>query len=111
MAELKIVANSKGIIEATEGDVEHILGWDPEDLVGKAIVEIVPFKYRERHAQGWERWTTTGEKRAMGSWLEVQARRKDGNTIDVTFCVTERDGMVEALIETPADPNLPGLEP
>jgi hypothetical protein len=46
----------------------------------------------------------------MGSWLEVQARRKDGNTIDVTFCVTERDGMVEALIETPADPNLPGLE-
>jgi hypothetical protein len=25
--------------------------------------------------------------------------------------VTERDGMVEALIETPADPNLPGLEP
>jgi two-component system sensor kinase FixL len=111
VAELKIIANRDGTIEATEGAVDEILGWDPEDLIGENIVEIVPFKYRERHAQGWERWTTTGEKRAMGSWLEVQARRKDGNTIDITFCVTERDDMVEALLETPADPNLPGLKP
>ena len=74
------------------------------------MTTIIPFKYRERHESGWERWTETGVKKAMGTWLEVTARRKDGNTIPVAFCVTERGDNLEAIIETPADTTLPDLD-
>ena len=110
MARLVLIAKREGEIIDLEGDVSEILGWNPAELVGLSVTTIIPFKYRERHAAGWERWTKTGVKRAMGSWLEVSARRKDGNTIPVTFCVTERGGNLEAVIETPADPTLPPIE-
>ena len=110
MARLTIIANHDGDITDTHGAVSEILGWDPEELIGLPVSTIIPFKYRERHASGWERWTETGVKKAMGTWLEVSARRKDGNTIPVTFCVTERGGSLEAFIETPADPTLPPID-
>ena len=55
MALVIIKADREGNIIKLEGDVEAILGWDPEELLGKPIVEIIPFKYRERHAAGWKR--------------------------------------------------------
>jgi len=110
MARLTITADDDGNIIELEGDVEAILGWDPEELLRKPVVEVIPFKYREQHAAGWERWRTTGQKRAMGSWIEVEARRADGNVIPVSFCVTERQGICQAIIETPSDPALPTLD-
>lgn len=110
MARLAISADQSGTIVKVQGDVEVVLGWKPDDLVGQPIVEIIPFKYRERHAAGWDRWINTGEKRVMGEWLELEARRKDGNTISVTFCVTSHPEFLEAILETPADPELPHLD-
>lgn len=110
MALVIIKADREGNIIKLEGDVEAILGWDPEELLGKPIVEIIPFKYRERHAAGWKRWCTTGQKMVMGSWVRVEARRADGNEIEVNFCITERAGMVQAIVETPASPRLPTLD-
>jgi len=110
MAILIIRADVEGNIIALVGDVEAVLGWGPEELLGKPVVEIIPFRYRERHVAGWKRWCTTGQKMAMGSWMKVEARRADGNEIAVSFCVTEREGTVQAIMETPAESQLPTLD-
>jgi PAS domain S-box-containing protein len=110
MALIIIKADREGNIIAAEGDVEAILGWDPEGLLGKPVVEIIPFKYRERHAAGWERWCTTGQKMAMGTWMKAEARRADGNEISIDLCITEREGIVQAIIGFPADPGLPTFD-
>ena len=65
MARLVVIATREGEIIDLEGDVSEILGWNPAELVGLSVTTIIPFKYRERHAAGWERWTKTGVK---GPW-------------------------------------------
>jgi PAS domain S-box-containing protein len=110
MALARILANRDGIITEIEGDCFEILAYEPAELIGENVVEIIPFKYREAHAAGMGRYLGDGSKKAMGSWLEVEARRKDGQVQPVTFCVTERHGLLEALLETPHDPTLPSLD-
>jgi hypothetical protein len=109
MARLVIRAKASGEIVGVEGDCLEVLAWEAEDLLGEDVVVIIPYKFRELHHAGLERWNGTKEKRAMGSWLEVQARRKDKQVINVTFCVTERKGILEAILETPSDPQLPDV--
>lgn len=110
MARLVVQANQDGTIVSLEGNIKEILGWEVGDLLGKSVEELIPYKYRERHRAGLQRWVKTKQKSAMGSWIEVQARRSDGNVIPVTFCVTERKGVLEAILETPSDPELPNLD-
>jgi PAS domain S-box-containing protein len=107
---MRVVARPDGTITDIDGDSLEMLGWEPDELVGKSVVEIIPFKYREAHAAGIARFAADGSKKAMGSWLEVEARQRDGQVQPVTFVVTERAGMLEALLETPADPRLPTLD-
>lgn len=102
MARLTVTISTEAKIVALEGDCLAMLGWEPEELLGQDVSEIVPFKYRERHAAGWDRYQRTKEKRAMGSWLEVEARRRDGNVVPISFCVTERDGLISAIMESSA---------
>jgi PAS domain S-box-containing protein len=109
VARLIIRANQQGEILEAEGDVLEVLAWEPDEIIGQNVEVIIPYKFRELHQAGMERWTSTKEKRAMGSWLEVQARRKDKQVINVTFCVTERNGILEAILETPSDPELPDV--
>jgi PAS domain S-box-containing protein len=101
-----MIADSEGMITAVTGEVISILGYSARELVGRPIEAIVPDRYREAHRAGMARYRSTGVKKVMGSWLEVHALRKDGQEIDVTFCVTERKGVLEALMETPADAQL-----
>jgi PAS domain S-box-containing protein len=107
---LRIVAGTDGIITDIEGDSLEMLGWEPAELVGQNVVEIIPFKYREAHDAGMTRFVADGSKKEMGSWLEVEARRRDGQVQPVTFVVTERAGVLEGLLETPSDPRLPTLD-
>jgi PAS domain S-box-containing protein len=110
MALVRIIADREGTITEIEGDCHEILAWEPGELIGGNVREIIPFKYREAHEAGMGRYLGDGSKKAMGSWLDVEARRKDGQVQPVTFVVTERHGMLEALLETPHDPSLPTLD-
>ncbi|MDF2156055.1 PAS domain S-box protein [Vibrio sp. CAU 1672] len=107
---MTITSDTDGKIVELEGDVTKILGWEIKELIGKPVIEIIPFKHRERHNAGWERWNKKSTKKAMGSWLQVDARRVDGNTLPVELCITERSHVVTAIIETPADITLPRLD-
>ena len=97
-----MTADSEGNITAVTGEVITILGYASNELVGRSIETIIPDKYRADHRAGMSRYQSTGTKKVMGSGLNVQALHKDGNEIEVTFCVTERQGVLEAILETPA---------
>jgi PAS domain S-box-containing protein len=97
-----MTADSEGNNTAVTGEVITILGYASNELVGRSIETIIPDKYRADHRAGMSRYQSAGTKKVMGSWLNVQALHKDGNEIEVTFCVTERQGVLEAILETPA---------
>ena len=101
-----MTADSEGNIAAVTGEVISILGYASNELVGRSIETIIPDEYRASHRASMRRYQSTGAKTVMGSWLNLQALRKDGSEIEVTFCVTERQGVLEAILETPATAQL-----
>ena len=87
------------MVLGVDGDLEALLGWD-DDLIGEFVTTLIPFKMREAHLAAFESYAETGHKKAMGSWLNVDGRHRDHSLIPILLCVTERDGLLEGLIES-----------
>ncbi len=94
-----ISADEDGIITAVEGDVAEMVGWDVDDLVGEDIEVVIPKKFRERHHSALDNYVATGRKKAMGSWVEVEALHKSGETLPIMLVVTERGGVLQGILE------------
>jgi PAS domain S-box-containing protein len=96
---MTVDANEDGIITGVRGDVEAMTGWTEPDLVGQDIDVLMPRKFRERHHSSLDTYVATGKKKAMGSWVEVEALHRDGSTIPIMLVVTERAGVLQGIIE------------
>lgn len=99
MAECRITIDSNGYVTQVAGDTDIIMGWTWDELVGMPVRHLIPDRYRTAHAEAHDRFRATGEKRAMGSWLDVEARHRDGREIPVTMVLTEQNGVVTAIVK------------
>ncbi len=99
MRSMMISADEDGIITAVEGDVAEMLGYDAADLIGEDIEVVVPPKYHERHHSSLDNYVATGKKKAMGSWVAVEALHRSGEILPVMLVVTERDGVLQGILE------------
>jgi PAS domain S-box-containing protein len=64
-----------------------VLGWVPEDLIGRRIVAIVPPQYREAHVAGFTRHLTTGQAHALNVPLDLPVLRADGTEVTCGFFI------------------------
>jgi len=99
MAECRITIDSNGDISRVAGDTDVVVGWTWDELVGMPVRHLIPDRYRADHTTAHDRFRATGEKRAMGSWLDVEALHRDGREIPITMVLTERDGVVTAILK------------
>jgi PAS domain S-box-containing protein len=67
------------------------LGWEPEDLVGRRVVALIPPALREAHVAGFSRHLTTGQASVLGAELELPVLRKDGSEVLCRFLVERAD--------------------
>lgn len=88
--EITVTVDLSGNIIDVSGNIEQVFGWSPEELIGEKVENLIPYKYRERHRAGWTRWVQTGEKRAMGTWMAIEGKHKNGNIFSVSMVLTER---------------------
>lgn len=105
MARLTVDATKNGVILEAHGDVLAMTGWEPDELAGQDITVVIPYKHREQHLAAFNRYATTGRKRAMGSWMPVECLHKSGELIPVMFVVTELGGILQAIMEVADDDN------
>ena len=71
---------------------ERTFGYTRDQAIGQRLSDlIVPEALREAHADGLERYRTTGEERVLGQRLELPAVRADGSEIPVEIAITARD--------------------
>jgi anti-sigma regulatory factor (Ser/Thr protein kinase) len=57
-----VAADEGNRILAISSPLAQALGWDPDDLIGRRIVAIVPPRFREAHVAGFTRHLTTGRR-------------------------------------------------
>ena len=63
------------------------LGWQPQDLVGRRVVAIVPPRFREAHVSGFSRHLSTGVAHAIGVHLDLPVLHADGSESVCEFLI------------------------
>jgi PAS domain S-box-containing protein len=71
----------------------------PEELLGKSVDELVPGRFRGRHAEYREHYQAKPAVRPMGSGLDLWARRADGSEfpVDITLSPLDTDDGPQVL--------------
>lgn len=87
----------------TTNEDGQIMTWNPgaeamfghgQEMVGQNVLEIIPQHYRKQHKEGLERYKRTGEKHHIGSHVEVEGLRANGEVfpLELSLSTWETDG-------------------
>ena len=78
-----LIADAQGLITQANQQVEGLLGYTGDELIGRSIDELVPKRMRAAHPAQRNAFAAWPEGRRMGRGLAVKAQRKDGSEVDV----------------------------
>ncbi len=110
-------ADGRGTLTFLNAAALVTFGYAEEEILGRPISTLMPERFRAPHADGWERFATTGETRILGKVVELVGLRKDRSEFplelslstasargEVFFAavmrdVTERDRGPDAVVE------------
>lgn len=73
-----LLVNEAGTIELANEQAEELFGYERNELLGMAVEELVPARYREAHQENRSQYNSNPVKRRMGEHLATMALRKDG---------------------------------
>lgn len=85
-----VAADESNRIVAISRPLAELLGWLPEDLVGRRVVAIVPHRFREAHVAGFSRHLSTGRAHVIGVPLELPVLRADGSELVCALLIEAR---------------------
>jgi PAS domain S-box-containing protein len=77
------LVNGDGEIELANDKAEEVFGYTHNELLGKAIEELIPNRFREQHRANRESYIAHPAKRAMGEHEATYAMRKDGTEFPI----------------------------
>ena len=81
-----IVVDDEGVIVRVNERIEDLLGWPPDELVGKRIEVIVPERFTD-HRTDRERFQSGSEERPMDSGLNLVALHRSGREVPVDIAL------------------------
>lgn len=87
---IMVVAPS-GVIGFINAQVESLLGYRREELVGKHVEMLLPERYRSRHARSMAEFTADPVPRAIGGRSDLLALCKDGRELPVAISINAVD--------------------
>jgi PAS domain S-box-containing protein len=70
---------------------ERMFGYGKE-IIGMPVTTIIPERYRQAHLDGMKRFLKTGKRHLIGSTLEIEAVRKDGNEFPIELSLSTWEG-------------------
>ena len=73
-----MIVNRDGKIELVNRQAEILFGYTRQELIGKAVLMLMPSRFRRSHRAKHEEFVAAPANRAMGGGTSFPARRKDG---------------------------------
>ncbi len=84
-----IMMDNNGNISYWNPAAHRILGYTREEAIGKNLHELIaPERFRPAHLAAFPEFQKTGQGNAIGKTLELAARRKDGQEIDIELSLS-----------------------
>jgi PAS domain S-box-containing protein len=97
-----VMVNQSGLIEMVNMQAERLFGYAREELLGRAIEDLVPSRFRTEHPELRGHFFGNLESRPMGAGRDLYALRKDGTEVPVEIglnpIATEEGDMVLSAI-------------
>jgi PAS domain S-box-containing protein len=78
--ELMLVVDDQQCCVAVGGDVQAVLGYEPQDLIGRTIIDLIPADAAPGMSADWQRFLAGGFHEG-----ESRLRRCDGREVNVRF--------------------------
>ncbi len=93
-----------GMIVSASDEVEAVIGWRPDDLVGEKLTRIIPERFVAAHEAGFEQFVRTGELTLAGESLKLPSLRPDGTETDIELVLslspTDEPGLVSGVVRS-----------
>src|SRR6201996_2631195 len=86
--------DEKGAILFANSAIRRIFGYDPAEIAGKSMTMLMPDAMQKLHANGFQRYLSTGKRHVNWQGVEVIAQRKGGQEfpVEVSFGELTSDG-------------------
>jgi PAS domain S-box-containing protein len=78
-----IMADPRGAIVLANALAEQLLGYAPNEMIGMAVEQLVPERFRGDHLEYRAKYLTSARQRPMGAGRDLYAVRKDGSEVPV----------------------------
>jgi len=76
------------IIQWNKAAEKHF-GYKQTEIIKKNITTIIPERYREQHLKSLKKYLLSGDKKIIGTTIEVAGLRKDGNEFPLELSLSE----------------------
>ncbi|WP_447034807.1 SpoIIE family protein phosphatase [Streptomyces sp. DSM 118878] len=86
-----IAADEDNRIIAANGPAADLLGWHPDDLVGKRLTTLIPEHLRRRHSAAFTSLLLTGRARIVGRSVPLPALHRDGRLVPVRLYIETQE--------------------
>ncbi len=80
-----IIVGSDGRITMANAQTDELFGYRREELVGSAVEDLLPERFRERHVRHRTHFFENPTVRPMGAGLDLWALRRDGTEFPVAI--------------------------
>ena len=78
-----VIVDAEGTMLLVNREVERLLGYTRDELLGQAVEMLLPEDLRTTHVAHRATYNLEPHRRAMGRGLDLHARRKDGSIFPV----------------------------
>ncbi|MCA9653913.1 MAG: PAS domain S-box protein [Myxococcales bacterium] len=88
-SELIISIDEGGTIDSCNRAIVELLGYTPEEVLGRNVSMLMPEPHRGQHDRYLQRYDLTGVMRLIGRPRELSARAKDGTEVPVRIQIAQ----------------------
>jgi PAS domain S-box-containing protein len=78
-----VIADGSGTIISWNKAASALFGYSDEEAIGSPLTLLMPQRYHDGHRKGLARIEATGERRAIGSVIELHGLTKDGTEFPI----------------------------
>jgi len=76
-----VTIDSESIVQYASPAITDIFGYEPDELVGESLTELMPERFHEPHQLAVHEYLTTGERTLEWDWIELPGQHRDGREV------------------------------
>ncbi len=92
-----VMTNQNGTIEQVSDEIEQLLGYESDALVGAAMTTLLPERLRDERGNELSRYFERDERDIDCEYIETVAEHRDGHEIPVSLSFAESDSDREVV--------------